>query len=113
MNRVGQAELLLQVGQQIQHLRLDRYVERRHRFVGDDQRRVEHQRTCNRDALALATGEHVRITLVVFGPQPDPLQHRPRSLLAFGRHSRSLLISSGACRIAPIFLRGFSEPYGF
>ena len=34
---VGDADLLLQVHQQVQHLRLDRHVERRDRLVGDDQ----------------------------------------------------------------------------
>ena len=37
---IGEAELALQVGEQIQHLRLHRDVERRHRLVGHDQRRV-------------------------------------------------------------------------
>ncbi len=38
--QIGDAQLLLQVHQQVQHLRLDRHVERRHRLVGDDQLRI-------------------------------------------------------------------------
>ena len=42
--QVGDAETLLQVLQQVHHLRPDRHVERRHRFVGDDQPRLGRQR---------------------------------------------------------------------
>ena len=38
--QVGDAHFLLQIHQQVQHLRLDRHVERRHRLVGDDQPRI-------------------------------------------------------------------------
>ena len=82
---VREAEVALQVGKQVQHLRLDRDVERRDRLVGHDQRRIQHQRPRNRDALALAAGEHVRIADVVLGPQADLRQHRPRARGALGR----------------------------
>ena len=59
--QVGHAELLLQVLQQVQHLRLHRDVERADRLVGDDQARPRDQRARDRDALALAAGELVRI----------------------------------------------------
>ncbi len=75
---IGQAELGLQVVQQVQHLGLDRHVERRHRLVGHQQARVEHQGPRDRDALALAAGEHVRIAVGVLGPQADPGQHVAR-----------------------------------
>ena len=37
---IGEPELALQVGQQVEHLRLDRHVERRDRLVGDQQLRA-------------------------------------------------------------------------
>ena len=77
---IGHAELALQVGQQVQHLRLHRDVERRHRLVGHDERGLEHQRARDRDALPLAAREHVRIAIVVLGPQADLSEHRPRAL---------------------------------
>ena len=52
--QVRQAELALQVLQQVEHLSLHRHVQRRHRFVADDEPRLNSQRTRDADALALA-----------------------------------------------------------
>ena len=60
---IGQAELALQVAQQIEHLRLDRDVERGDRLVADDQLRVRRERAGDADALPLAAGELVRIAV--------------------------------------------------
>ena len=51
----------LQVAQQVDDLRLNRHVERRHRLVGDDQPRVDRERAGDADPLPLTTGELVRI----------------------------------------------------
>ena len=59
--QVGQVQLLLQVDQQVDDLRLDVDVERGDRLVGDDELRRDRQRTRDGDALALAAGEFVRI----------------------------------------------------
>ena len=79
---VGQAELGLQILQQIHHLRLDRHVQRRDRLVADDQLRVDGERAGDADALALAAGEFVRIAHHVPGRQADHLQQLldPRAL---------------------------------
>ena len=45
------------VGEQVQHLRLDRHVERRHRLVEDQHLRLGGQGPRDRDALALAAGQ--------------------------------------------------------
>ena len=58
---IGQAEALLQIEQQIDDLRLHRHVERRHRLVAHDERRLERERARHADALALAAAEFVRI----------------------------------------------------
>ena len=58
---VGEAELVLEVEQQVQHLRLDRLVERRDRLVEDHQARLERERAGDVDALALAARQLVRI----------------------------------------------------
>ena len=55
------AELALQLGQQVQDLRLDGHVERGGRLVGDDQLGPAHQRHGDHHALAQAAGELVRI----------------------------------------------------
>ena len=47
-------EPLAHACQQIQHLRLHRDIERRHRFIGDQHVGLERQRPGNADPLALA-----------------------------------------------------------
>ena len=54
-------ETVLQLAQQMDDLRLERHVERRRRFVGDQQRRVHHQRHGDAYSLAHATGKLVRV----------------------------------------------------
>jgi hypothetical protein len=68
---IGQAEAPLQVLQQVDDLRLDRDVERRHRLVADDELRLDRERARDADALALAAGEFVRIALRVLGGEAD------------------------------------------
>ena len=72
--QVGQLQLRLQVDQQFDDLRLNRHVERRHRFVGDDERRVQRQRARDADALPLAAAELVRIALEMAALEPDQLE---------------------------------------
>ena len=51
---IGQAQALLQAFKQVDHLRLDRDVERGNRLVADNKFWVECQGSGNADALALA-----------------------------------------------------------
>jgi len=51
---IGQSELALQVSQKIEHLGLDRLVQRRDRFVEDHEARRERQRARDIDALTAA-----------------------------------------------------------
>ena len=76
--QIGKAELLLEVEQQIEHLRLHRNVQRRYRLIGDQQFRLQHQSPRNGDALALAAGKHMRIAPRMFGAQADAGHHRMR-----------------------------------
>ena len=73
--QIGQSQFLLQICQQIEHLGLNGDVKGRHRFIGHDQSRLEHQGARNRDALALSTREHVRITVIVLRAQAHQRQH--------------------------------------
>src|SRR3546814_8394439 len=57
----GGAEIALQVGQQIEDLRLDGDVEGGGRLVGDQQVRLAEQRHGNHHALAHTAGEIVRV----------------------------------------------------
>ena len=60
---VAEVELVLQVVEQVDDLRLDRHVERGNRLVEQDQARVDGQRPSDPDPLALAAGELVRETV--------------------------------------------------
>ena len=71
---VRELQPLLQIHQQVDHLRLHRDVERRHRLVEDDERRVERERARQADALPLAAAELVRIALEVRRVEADELE---------------------------------------
>ena len=60
---VGEAVGALQLGQQVDHLALDGDVEGGHGLVAHDQAGLEGERPGDADALALATGELVRVAL--------------------------------------------------
>ena len=75
-----EAELLLQVAQQVEDGRLHGDVERRHRLVGDQQARRDAERPREADALALPARELVRVAVAQLGAQPDrveELDHAP------------------------------------
>ena len=84
---VGQAELLLQVFEQVDHLRLDRHVERGHRLVADDELGAHRQRARDADALALAAGELVRVAPHVVGAQADGLEQLDDAILELAARS--------------------------
>jgi hypothetical protein len=68
---VGEARAALQVLHQVQDLRLHRDVEGRGRLVADQELGIAGQRAGDRDALALAAGELVRVLLAVGGIEAD------------------------------------------
>src|SRR5436190_315748 len=55
--QVGELKLLLQVDQQVENLRLYRDVESRDRLIGDDEARIDGERTGNAKTLTLAAGK--------------------------------------------------------
>src|SRR5436190_5637399 len=71
---IGQPMALLQIAQQVDDLRLHAHVERRGRLVEHDEARLQHQRAGDRDALALAAGEFVRVALARRRIEPDLAQ---------------------------------------
>ena len=56
-----QVEARLQLAHQVEHLRLNRDVERRRRLVGDDERRLAGERDGDHHALPHAAGQLVRV----------------------------------------------------
>ena len=63
MNSIARLQPLPDLVEQLEHLRLHRHVERRHRLVGDQQLGLHGERAGDADALALAAGELVRIAV--------------------------------------------------
>ena len=81
---VGQAELPLEILEQIEDLRLHRDVERRDRLVADDELRVHRERARDADPLPLAARELVREAIEVLGVQADDLEELLDAPLALG-----------------------------
>ncbi len=71
---IGDAEPRAQVAEKIEHLRLDREVERRDGLVADDQLRLDRKRPGNGDALALAAGEFMGVAIRRGRRQPNHRQ---------------------------------------
>ena len=109
---VGQAELVLQILEQIDDLRLHGDVERRDRLVGDDQLGLHRQCTGDADALALPAGELVRETVVVLGAASRRGRAAPAPGASARRPCARPCSSSGSPTIWPTRLRGLSEANG-
>ena len=71
---------VLQLGEQVEHLGLDRDVERGDGLVEHDDVGLERERPRDPDALALAAGELVRVAGRVLGPQAHHLQQLGNAL---------------------------------
>ncbi len=69
--QAAESAVALEVGEQVEDGRLHRDVERRGRFVRDDEIGVAGERAGDGDALALTAGELVRVPVGVFGAQSD------------------------------------------
>src|SRR3954453_23824128 len=78
--QVRKPELLLQVLEQVEDLRLDRDVERRDGLVTHDQLRVQGECARDADALALPAGELVRVAIDEVGAEPDRVEQPLRGL---------------------------------
>ncbi|MPL80475.1 hypothetical protein SDC9_26375 [bioreactor metagenome] len=73
---IGDAELALQCGKQVEHPRLHRDIQRRDALVGDDELRLQRKGAGDADPLALATRELVRIAVELIAVEADPLEQR-------------------------------------
>ena len=69
--QVGQPELVLQVLQEIDHLRLNGDIESRDRLLPDNEVGAEHQRPRDADALALAARELMGIVVPLVSAGSD------------------------------------------
>ena len=83
--QIRQAEFALQIGEQVDDLRLHRDIERRDRLVADDQLRPWRQRPRDAEALPLSAREFVRVLGHLFGSQADFLEKRAHPLVDLRR----------------------------
>ena len=67
----SEMELLANVGEELEHLRLHRHVEGGHRLVGNQHLGVECERPGDTDTLALPAGELVGVTIGGAGIEAD------------------------------------------
>ena len=81
--QIGQPQLLLQVLQNIHHLRLHRDVQRRERLIAQHKFGTHGQRAGNTDALALPAAELMRKPLKVFLLKPHFVEQRFRPFALF------------------------------
>ncbi len=107
-----QAELVLQIGQQVDDLRLHRHVERRDRLVADDQVGARRQRARDADALALPAGELVRIAADRVARQAAPCPAAARRARSARARAPMPKLISGSARMSRTFMRGLSDENG-
>src|SRR5205085_3860890 len=79
---VSQAQLLLQILKQIDHLRLYRHIKRAHWLIADDELGVESEGARDADALPLAAGKFMRIARRVLRLQADQFEQFPDAVFA-------------------------------
>lgn len=108
---VGKPEILLQIFQQIENLRLHGNIESGDGFVADQQFRAKREGSCNADTLSLPARKTVRITVQRAFPKPDG----PDEIAHFSERyfaSPRPWISSGSLRMFPTVMRGDSDDIG-
>ena len=108
--QVGQAELLLQILEQVDDLRLDRNVERRDRLVADDQLRRHRERASDADAAGAGrrrtradSGACDRRCSPTLSSSSTTRSSNSRRIFA------SLWMINASPMIAPTVMRGSSE----
>ena len=98
---------LLQTVKQIQHLRLDRYIQRRHRFVADDNLGIHGKRPGYIDSLALTAGKFMGEAMNMLDIQPHLPHQLQHPLLPFLLIRDQVVDNQGflnqlSCRLAGI-----------
>ena len=107
------AELVAELGEQLEHRALNRDVERRGDLVADQQVGTRRERARDRDALALAAGQLGGIAGAGARRQPHQSSRRSRLGQRVGLPEVAELASRAPDDLAPTVWRGLSESYGF
>src|SRR5437762_1456324 len=88
--QVGQPKLLLEIGEQVDDLRLNRNVQSGDRFTGHNQFRLQRQRSSDADSLPLPAAELMRIPIHHRRIQSHRLQQVGNVMFAF-RSTRQMM----------------------
>ena len=94
---IGQVELLLQVLQEVDHLRLNRYIEGGNRFVTNYELRIQRKGSCDTDSLSLSARELVGI--------PSLMERLQAALI----HNLINILFVLVLWYKPVFLHRFSD----
>src|SRR5215217_325900 len=89
-DQVTERKVLLKLQEKLQDLRLYRDVKCRDGLVAQQQTRLQHECSRNRDPLSLPTAEIVRVTAEVSPVKADPLEQLRSLLSAFLRRSDTM-----------------------
>ena len=81
--QIAEMKLPLQIQQQVEHLALNRNIERRNGFVGDNEIRIDCECACDADALSLTTRKLVRVSFDETLAESDSLEQVLHALLCF------------------------------
>ena len=86
--QIRNAEITLEIEQQVDNLPANRNIQRRNGFVGNDHFWIQCQRASNADALALTAGKLMRVTVDVLGVEAHDVEELAHGLhaLLFGAH---------------------------
>ena len=106
--QVRQPHALLQIVREVDHLRLNRHIQRGDRLVADDELRLDGERAGNADALALAAGKLVgkRLACSRFSPTVAS-SSATRSCRRFASYMLWIIMPSSM--IEPTVMRGSSD----
>ena len=109
---IGEAEFAAQIVEEIENLRLHRDVERRDRFIADEQLRSEREGARDADALALAARETMRIAAEEARIEAGRLHQRLDRREPASGHRRDRGSPAARTRMFCTVMRGDSELTG-
>lgn len=76
--QIRQVQTVAQIKKQVDDLRLNGDIQRRHRFITDDDFGIDRQRPCDADPLALPSGKLMRIAVQCVLLQSNPIERLDR-----------------------------------
>ena len=83
--QITEPKLCTKVYQKVQNLRLHRHVQRRSRFVADDDFRAQNQRTRYRNSLTLSARKLARIVVIETRWKPNEIHDLSNGFADFRR----------------------------